>query len=602
MPPNQVVKLKFQEKFVTKKPGDSKKIKIALCYPNVYTIGMGGYTLQLLYALWNKDDRVICERCFLPYAAFQADKGSGPSHDKIPPIRTIENNLTLDQFDVIAFSIQYELDLPYFLWMLQNSHIPLFHEEREHFDDQSLLFKPLILVGGPVVRTNPLPIAKFIDFAFIGDLEPVIDEITSLLHDFLTKINANCMNLSELRQNLIQQLGSLSGMWNPRILTSTSDIIPQVRRVFAKNLDMIFHPTTQIVPLFEEQIENPLPFGETLFLEVNRGCPHGCRFCLTGQQSKPFRNRSLIQLQAIVRQMINETDLHRIVLIGASVVDHPQFENLLTFLTENKITYSIPSVRIESITPSIVQKLVQNGTKTVTFAPECGSDSLRIRLNKRFTNAQILKGCEILVKNGIQNLKMYFLFGLPFETDADLIAIPQLIQEIGRFKTGKESLRISLNVFIPKPHTPFESFIDYFKDGKKKELQRRYFLITDALKGNRQVKIDPFEFEESYLQTIFSLGDIDLSRLLLACSQTQLSTRTWFNLVRHQFSPEIQSLFEKIEGNTFGQHWWNIIDHGVSPKFLKEEWQGAENGKIGVHCHEKCQKCGVCNKDCNFFS
>jgi radical SAM superfamily enzyme YgiQ (UPF0313 family) len=519
---------------------------------------------------------------------------------EVEPIRSHENNMFLKDFDILAFSIQYELDYPHVLWILENSSIPIYskvrmksridqnQEERENNDPKNY---PLIIAGGPCIRANPLIFSQIIDAGFIGEFEPAID----LFFDAWNNIKSQDQSYDQIQLNFMLNLLKIPGFWIPAknfYLTGNQNgiqngnqnthSIPQITRIHVKSLDEVAHPTKQLIPTFPTNQENPLPFGKTIFLEINRGCPHGCRFCLTGHQLKPFRNRSLNQLKSLILTVIKETKLRNFTLIGASVTDYPQFKELCQFFIEQNISFILPSIRIDTITADLVKMIVQGGMKTVAIAPETGSNQLRYRMNKSISNDQILNGTKCLFENGIQNLKMYFLYGLPFETDTDLHAIEELIRAIGEQGWGKDSLRLSLNPFIPKPHTPFEVSVALYQSPSLEELKRRYRLITSNLKGNRQVKIETLPLEEAYLQTIFALANESFDEILKKCYQNGLNPHKWFIQIKNKELSHVNEYFSSLIQSKFGTRPWNIISQGLPDKFLEQDFLCAMGNKTRI--------------------
>jgi radical SAM superfamily enzyme YgiQ (UPF0313 family) len=239
--------------------------------------------------------------------------------------------------------------------------------------------------------------------------------------------------------------------------------------------------------------------------------------------------------------------------------------------------------------------LVQGGMKTIALAPETGSDSLRIRVNKCVTNAQILAGCRILIEAGIQNLKMYFIYGFPFEEDSDLQAIVDLVREIGNLGTGKGSLRISLNPFIPKSFTPFEASLTNYLSPKMPELNLKYQFLEKQLLPLRQVKLETLDLDEAYLQTIISIADTRLTDLLVQCSQLGPNQKKWFTLFRKNHELLIKPMLKTIMDTPFGEHYWNLIDQGFKSSLLHREYILSKEGKSGLHCSNSCSACGVCS-------
>jgi len=572
---------------VIKKPWREDCLRIALVYPNVYS-AMAGLTIQTLYSVWNKYPNVICERFFMPskkeIKVFKSknlpsnyDTTTGPARF-YPALRSIENNMPLTKFDIIAFSISYELDFPNVLWMLDNCHIPIFRNDRITkknnegigFEEEEQNF-PLIIAGGPVIRSNPLPLAQFLDGVFIGEIEPVNDMMINSW--FKSRDLESTLTYSDIQSHFLQSLQNIPGFWVPTLYNPK--VHKEIERVYVKNLDDFPHPNKQIIPKVKPSEQYPLPFGEAFYVEINRGCPHFCRFCMTGSQLKPFRNRSLEKLKKIITSGIKNSGVNKVVLIGSSVTDHPKFRELLKFLVDLKVEFSIPSIRIETLTEELASLLANGGMRTVAFAPETGTDSLRLKINKKISNVKILNGAKLLLEAGIPNVKLYILYGLPFETEEDIDAIPKLVKQIAALGFGKQGVRLSINPFIPKAHTPFESYIDNFADPNLINLKDKLKRIYTPLKGDKQIKFETLSVEESYIQTLLALGGIEMSDLILKYYQTGSEIKKWYRMTRKEHlgkNEEIIKFFQDMKDNSFGQHPWNYISQKLSYKILKKEW------------------------------
>ncbi|WP_371803400.1 radical SAM protein [Candidatus Lokiarchaeum ossiferum] len=592
----------MKESNVIIKPWRDDYLKIGLVYPNSYS-AMAGLTIQTLYNMWNSHPNIICERFFLPSPEFSLTdskqlKGHRSNKKKQsissslrtgddfthnhpgqhqPMIRSLENNMPLVSFDIIAVSLCYEMDYPNLCWILENSHIPVFRKDRinatsemeELIDSKNY---PLILVGGHVIRSNPLPIDSIFDAAFIGEIEPMNEKLIEAW--FSAKDDISNTSYLMIQNDFLKSINKLRGFWIPWLRPLQDD--PHISRVYVKNLDLNPHPISQIIPHFSSSESNSLPFGESLFVEVNRGCPHFCRFCMTGSQIKPFRNRSLSVLQNIIQKGLTATKVKKVVLIGSSVTDHPQFLELCNFLIDLNIEFSIPSIRIETLTLPMAKALVKGGMRTVAVAPETGSDRLRKTINKRISNLQILKGAKILLDAGIPNIKLYILYGLPHENDSDLDAIVSLAKSIAKLGYGKSGVRLSVNPFIPKSHTPYESSIELYLDAKMTRFKEKLARIYVPLKGDKQIKFETLPLEEAYLQTLFSLGDSSFVTFIYECYQHGLSIKKWYRFAKakqNAYAGLHQDYLQKVAESSFGGHPWNFIDQNLPLRLLQREFE-----------------------------
>ncbi len=589
----------MHETNVNRKPWQPNALKIALVYPNQYS-AMAGLTVQTLYHLWNQIPDVICERFFMPSPEmvdllpeksrkavdtynFQEIQKNAPN---FPILRSIENKMSLQDFDIIAFSICYELDYSNVLWILENSHFPIYAQDRSNKENDkksttSNSEYPIIIAGGAAIRSNPLPALPFLDATFIGELEPINDRLIDAW--FTIFKNPTYRNQSEINQGFLTQLQSIPGFFLSKSLLSTDPIQKtSIKRIYAKILDEITHPVKQIIPHYDASEKSNLPFKESFFVEVNRGCPHFCRFCLTGAQLKPFRNRSLENLKSIIDQGIQLSHPSRIVLIGSSVTDHPQFNELCAYLISLHIPFSIPSIRIDGLTSKRLSLLSESGMNTITFAPETGSERLRQIVGKHISNQQILEGSKILLAEGFSSLKMYFLYGLPGETESDIHAITDLITEIATYCKGHQKLKISLNPFIPKPHTPFETEVNFLTEPGFKTLKKHYKILERSLISHSRVELETFSLEEAYLQMLLALGDPSFANVVEDYYRFPRKLKSFVKSIqkgKYPLSDEISIYLNQIQNEDFGQHPWNIIDQCLSIKILRREWRKSSENR-----------------------
>ena len=384
------------------------QLKIALCYPNLYQVGIASFAIQLLYSLFNSFENVQCERFY--------------HTPKIPPT-SIESGQSLKNFDIVCFSLQYELDYINMLEMLSLANIPLQSNERKF---------PLIIAGGPCVLENPLPLVHFIDIFVLGDLEPILDQFISYLIPFKNGLKT------------LHDFRDIPGLFIPQFYEGET-----ISKCIASDLDKCFHPTLQL-------ISESSPFGKSFFLEVSRGCPRGCRFCLIGYQGLPFRFRALSTLKQIVLDGIANSKVEKISIIGNSLSDYPHLNELCEFITEQGLNLSLPSLRIDMLSDSLLSLLKESDVKTISIAPEAGSDRLRSAIGKSISDDLLLDQIKKCADAKIENLKIYFLINLPTEAPEDIDSISDLLKTLVQKIYFPQHLHLSVNPFIPKPHTPFQ--------------------------------------------------------------------------------------------------------------------------------------------------
>ena len=490
------------------------QLKIALCYPNLYQAGIASFTIQLLYYLFNSFDNIQCERFYYS--------------PKTRPL-SMESGQPLNNFDIICFSLQYELDYINVLEMLSVANIPLQSKDRK---------VPLIVAGGPCALENPLPLSHFIDIFVLGDLEPISDVFISSLIDYKKGLKT------------IPDFHGIPGLFIPQLYEG--ETIP---KLVAPELDKCFHPTTQL-------ISEGSPFGKCLFLEVSRGCPRGCRFCLIGYQGLPFRFRALSTLKQILLDGIAASKVEKISLIGNSLSDYPQLKELCEFIIEQGLQLSLPSLRLDALSDSLLALLKDAGVKTIAIAPEAGSERLRAVIGKALTDEVLLDQIKKCADAKIENLKLYFLISLPTETSADISGITDLLNQIVQKLYSPQHLHLSINPFIPKPHTPFqwEPPLDLLALQKTiKVLQRQ----IRALKIYNSEILDP---RWARIQGALSRGTKSLGDITLEVLHKGGSLGAWRNsLKKCNYSLEVSQIFspkldEKLP--------WDFIDMKVEKKKL----------------------------------
>ncbi|MHA1131815.1 MAG: radical SAM protein, partial [Candidatus Helarchaeota archaeon] len=393
---------------VVRKDFKQVELKIALCYPNVYQAGIACYAIQLLYYLFNSFDNVQCERFYYT--------------PKFPPI-SLESKQPLKSFDIVCFSLQYELDYMNLLEMINSAGIELYSERRK---------SPLVIAGGPCALENPLPISPFLDIFVLGDLEPIIDQlITALL-------------VWKKDKKSLEPFQEIPGLYIPSIYEGES-----IQKLITPNLDDCFHPTSQLITDFS-------PFNRNLMVEVTRGCPRGCRFCLIGYQAVPMRSRSLRTLKEIIIEGTKASQVDKITLIGPSLSDYAHLEELCSFLIEQDLKFSLPSLRIDALSESFLEILKRSDIRTLSLAPEAGSDRLRTAIGKPIAQDHLISTLISCVEAKIKHLKLYFIISLPTETTQDILAINDLLKNaIDKYITPQQ-IHLSINPFISKPHTPFQ--------------------------------------------------------------------------------------------------------------------------------------------------
>jgi radical SAM superfamily enzyme YgiQ (UPF0313 family) len=535
---------------------------------------MSNLGFQTVYDLLNKIEHVVCERGFLP-----TDKRS-----ESDGIITVESGSPVSVFDVIAFSVSFENDFPNLLTILEKAGLPLRSSDREHPH-------PLIIAGGVSFFLNPEPVAPFIDCFLIGEAEDIVPRFfDTQLPDLLNQDRTSC--LKTLAQNV-------PGTYVPEFYTAAYhsdgtfrsfeplvDVPAKIERRFLKDLSAT--PTCSAV------LTPHTTFDRTFLIEVGRGCVHGCRFCSTGFVYRPPRFRPLSLLETCLQRGISMTD--RIGLVGACVSDHPEIHTLCNQKFEKNIRISFSSFRADALSPELLSVLRESNVKTATIAPDAGSQRLRNIINKGITEENILNAAEALVAEGIPNLKLYFMVGLPLETMDDVEAIVTLCKQIkhrflksSRARKRIGEITVSLNSFVPKPFTPFQ----WVAMDDMRSLKNKIKTIKQGLKRVANVRVHADVPRWAYLQALLSRGDRKVARIL---SLAHKNRRNWPKTFKESpINPDFYVLRERSLDEVFP---WDFIDHGIDKSFLKQEYQRALQGKTSPPCPmDSCTLCGVCKEN-----
>ncbi len=431
-------------------------INAALIYPNSYALGMSNLGLHSVYNILNSRVDTLCERAFFKKNRRQP--------------QTIENKRNLRSFDLIAFSISYELDyLNFFKLMSQ-----IFPEN----DIRKRSLMPLVIVGGIVNSVNFRPLSKFSDCIFLGEAEAHLPEFMDALSSF------GNINTLEKKKNFLSKVASIKGVFVPGITDEQ-----KLRVAFISNVDE--YPTSsRIITPFTE-------FANTFLIEISRGCPWRCNFCVTGSVYNKFRARSLEVIKRQIDEGLKYTN--KIGLMGAAITDHPQINKIVEYLLKKHVLISVSSLRVETVGELLLSALAQSGQKTITFAPEAGSDALRFSLNKRITNEQILNKIILTKKCGIKKIKLYFMICLPNETESDIQAIVNLARDASKIL----SLRLNIGIFVPKPKTLFVNAAF----AQKKQVIAKVKFLRKSFSSSRNIMLSFSSFAEARLEYLFAHAD-----------------------------------------------------------------------------------------------
>ncbi len=473
-------------------------IAFGLVYPNNYSVGMASYSVRFLYALLNSYQNIVCERIFLPEnVRYPASR----DYRSEVSLRSIETGRSILDFDILGFSIQFENDFRNILWCLEKAKMPLLNTERRKARKRENIYYPLVIGGGPVSTSNPKPLSKIFDVFFIGDAEPILEPFFQHFLDFKND-NLNF-------RTFLDKLSSIKGLYIPLLRN-------KAKRIYIQDLDNSQIPYHQLIT---KSSKNRSGLEESFYLEINRGCPFNCKFCISSYHNLPFRNRSFESIAETIERAIDYTEFKKFSLIGSCVSAHPKFLEICELILKNEKSFSIPSIRIDHITPRIIEILERADVKTITIAPETGSEKLRNALGKMISDERIYRAVKLIKASQIENIKMYFLIGLPNETELDVQNTIDMIQKLDVYEFRKNSLRISINPMIPKLNTPYQKEIQFYLKENKDVLRSKLTFLKNELENLKSVKlkVGPINnlIKQAQLQTLFSLGNEKVSEILI---------------------------------------------------------------------------------------
>lgn len=575
---------------VVRKDHDQVDLHVALAFPDLYDIGTSHFGMQILYHRLNQRPDTVAERVFAP----GVDMARQLSSQRVP-LTTLESGRALRDFDIIGFSLLYELNYTNVLTMLELSDIAFLAEQRGTRD-------PLVIAGGPCT-CNPEPMADFFDAIVVGDGEKVLIEMVEAWKAWKKQG-------ADSRHRLLRQWSTIDGVYVPSFFSPVYDAngaqhlqpryddYDQVKRAVIGDLDRIEFPAEPIVPFGK-------PVHDRLRLEVARGCTRGCRFCQAGMIYRPVRERSVGTLLELAKRSLKRTGYEDISLLSLSTGDYSGIQSLMQALMDrcaaDHVAVSLPSLRAGTLTPEMM-RLIQKVRKTgFTIAPEAGSQRLRDVINKNISEGEITETVANAFDLGWQVIKLYFMVGLPTETDDDVQAIIDLVLKLRKIKRPKGrrgQINVSVATFIPKPHTPFQ----WSAQVSTEDAHRKILRLQHALKGNGiQLKWQPPDI--SRLEGLWARGDRRLSRLLITAHKMGCRLDGWhdyFKPDKWQAACEKEGIdIEKANQRTktlADPLPWDHIQTGVSKEFLWDEWVKALAGERTGDCRRgACNRCGVCD-------
>ncbi|MDI6601905.1 MAG: TIGR03960 family B12-binding radical SAM protein [Thermoanaerobacteraceae bacterium] len=566
-------------------------VRFAFAFPDIYEIGMSHLGIKILYHLLNEREDIICERVFAPWVDLEKIM-----KEEGIPLFSLESMTPVKDFDFVGFTLQYEMSYTNILNMLFLAGIPLDAAERSDRD-------PLVIAGGPCAY-NPEPLAQFIDFFVMGEGEEVIGEIVD--------VYKKCKESGMSRKEILRNMANIEGVYVPSLYVMTynedgtvrsvepvsRELPSKIKKRVIRDLDETYYPDKMIVPYLQT-------VHDRIMLEIFRGCTRGCRFCQAGMIYRPIRERSVENLMELAKKLVASTGYDEISLVSLSSCDYTflneLIESLIDEFKEKGVGISLPSLRIDASYVDIFNKIEEVRKSGITFAPEAGSQRLRDVINKNVTEDDLVNAVSAAFKFGWRTVKLYFMIGLPTETDADLIGIAELgervLQEYKRLHGNIRGLTVTLSAssFVPKPHTPFQ----WEAQDSMDELHRKQSVIRSKIKG-QALRFTYHDARLSFLEAVISRGDRRISMVLKRAWEKGCRFDSWneyfnFDIWMDAFKetgvdPDFYAGRKRSDDEVFP---WDHIDTGVDKEFLRRERDRAYKGRTTFDCRKFCIKCGI---------
>ncbi len=569
-------------------------MSFAFCFPDVYEVGMSHLGMKILYHMLNDRDDTVCERVFAPWTDMEAEM---KKHNL--PLLSLESHTPVKNFDMVGFTLQYEMSYSNIVNMLSLAGIPLLAEERGEED-------PFVCAGGPCAY-NGEPIADFMDFFIIGEGEEVNNEIMDAYKEWKA--------FGGKREDYLKKIARIEGIYVPSFydisynedgtikgIEPIYDFVPKtVKKRIIKDLDNCYVPQKLIVP-FSDIVH------DRIMLEIFRGCIRGCRFCQAGYIYRPVRERSCDALVETAKNCIKNTGYEEMSLSSLSTSDYTKLpeltDKLLEFTVDKKINLSLPSLRVDNFSMELMEKVQKVKKSGLTFAPEAGTQRLRDVINKNVLEEDLMRTAKIAFEGGYNRVKLYFMIGLPTETFEDVEGIADLAQKVLDvfYSIPKEerkgrgvNITISTSSFVPKPHTPFQ----FEPQNSMEMLIEKQKFLKEKIKS-RCITYNWHQSEVSFLEAVFAKGDRRLSKVLLEAHKLGCEFDGWSDYFSYEkwqeafknagINPDFYA-YRKISTDEILP--WDIMDIGVTKKYLISELEKAYKGETTSSCRDICSGCGA---------
>lgn len=574
------------------KDPDKVDIRYAFCFPDIYEIGMSHLGMKILYGLVNDRDDSWCERVFAP----DVDMEEQMRKNNVP-LFALESGDYIKDFDIIGFTLMYELCYTNVLNMLELAGIPLYSKDRTEL-------APIICVGGPCA-CNPEPIADFVDIVFLGDGEDSTNAVLDLLKE--------CKKIGATKQEFLLKAKDITGVYVPSFYKDSynadgtlKELVPingapeKVKKSVVSDMNKCYYPKEFVVPFISIVHDRAVE-------EIFRGCIRGCRFCQAGFIYRPIREKSVETINAQSKALIDSTGYDELSLCSLSTSDHSQVNEMLTSLIDwtvkDKINLSLPSLRVDNFSDELADKLNKVRKSGLTFAPEAGTQRLRDVINKNVTQEEVINTCTKAFDNGWTTVKLYFMMGLPTETMEDIEGIANLGMDVlhafynnpNRQKGTGLQVNISCSSFIPKPFTPFQ----WEPEDTMESLKAKQKHLLESI-PSKKIKVSYHETPTSLLEGVLARGDRRLSAVIYSAFKDGCKFDSWDEHFK------FASWMKAFEENNLDPYFytqrkrdfsevlpWDHLDYGISRKFLEKENLKAHENKTTPHCRIKCAGCGA---------